>query len=108
MKTIDFDAKIIEVQGELAQNVPKAKAPVKDFDVNIHRLKLALKVISNELLKDPVLVSLMAFRNDPTPKSMESFLATVKMYIDYATAVRYRETLSNLFVAKEIKNDQVV
>ena len=108
MKLIDFDKKIAEVEGGLVSSVQKAAMPKKEVVVNEHRLKLALKVISNELLKDPVIVSMMSLRNDPTPKSLESFIATVKQYLDYATAVRYREYFNEVFVQKEVKDDQTV
>lgn len=107
MKLIDFDGKIAEVKGGLVDSVPKLEAP-KKVETNEVKLKLVLKVISNELLKDPVIVSLMAFRNSPSPASMKAFLATVKTYVDYATAVRYREMLKDIFVEKEVKNDQTV
>jgi len=108
MKLIDFDKKIAEVKEGFVSSVPKAAMPKTEVVVNEHKLKLVLKVISNELLKDPVILSLLSLRNDPTPKSMESFLATTKTYIDYATAVRYRELFSGIFMEKEVKNDQAV
>ena len=104
MKLIDFDKKIAEVEGDLVSSVQKAAMPKKEVVVNEHRLKMVLKVISNELLKDPVIVSLMSLRNDPTPKSQESFLGTVKTHIDYATAYRYREMFDGVFSEKEVRS----
>lgn len=107
MKTIDFDAKILSLKETLVKNVPKAAMPVTTTVVDKTRLAYVIKVISAELLKDPVIVSLMSLRNDPTPQSVESFLETVKDKIDYATKQRYKEMLDGVFV-KEKKNDQTV
>lgn len=106
MKTIDYDSKIKSVKELLVETIPRAKMPPKKV-VDKQLLAEAIKVISNELLKDPVLVSLMALRSNPTKENVDSFLTTVKDRIDHATARRYRELLELIFV-EEKKNDQNV
>ena len=106
MKTIDYDSKIKAVQDRYIKDVPKAAAPIKTV-VDKAKLAVVIKIISGELLKDPVLVSLMAMRNDCTPQSVDSFLVTVRDKIDHATGRRYREMLEEVFV-QEKKNDQNV
>ena len=106
MKIIDYDSKIVSIKEMLATKAPVTKAS-PNMVVDKARLKVAVQIISSELLKDPVLVSLMSLRNHPTQQSVDSFLTTVKDKIDHATARRYREILDQLFV-EEKKNDQIV
>jgi len=107
MKTIDFDSKITAVKEQFTKDVPKASLPVVKTAVDLAKMKVVIKIISNELLKDPVLVSLMTMKNDPTPQSIESFLTVVKDKIDYATRLRYKQMLDETLV-EEKKNDQTV
>ena len=107
MKTIDFDSKIAAVKEQFAKDVPKASLPVVKTAVNLTKMKAVIKIISNELLKDPVLVSLMSLRNNPTPQSIESFVTVVKDKIDYATRLRYKQMLDETLI-EEKKNDQTV
>lgn len=106
MKTIDFDSKMKSIKELLAEKVPVVKVPPKKV-INKARLTAVIKIISNELLKDPVLVSLMALRSDPTEASAAAFLSTVRDKIDHATGRRYKELLDEIFV-EEKKNDQRV
>jgi len=101
MKLIDFDKKIKEIRVDLVKIVPKAEKPVVNFIINDLKLKTVLKIIADELLKDPVIVSMMAFRSAPSPQSQESFLKTVGTNIDYATAARYKELFKDIFTFKE-------
>jgi hypothetical protein len=101
MKTIDFDQKIREVASDLVVVVPKSAMPVKSYAVNESCLKTALKIIADELLKDPVIKSMMDLRNNPTPSNQEIFLSNVKENIDYPTKVRFQELLNGVFIYKE-------
>lgn len=108
MKTIDFDKKKADVEQELADFLPQAITPNTEVVINNSRLVVAIRVISNELLKDPVVQAMMILRNNPSPASMEAFLKTVRLHLDNATARRYKDLLDGVFTTKEVKNAQAV